>query len=728
MLKELTIIVLALALPLASGLPIAEEDQPTFALPPPAPEIAGPDPALVEELTVLVLSVTGMVPEKSIAVLLEDATLTMQTDDVGNLVTSLQGLQGSTTTTLPQLPGSEDFTVYLSQVTMAIDRPGDNPAAGELDATNIADVTLPVWGIMGGFGDIAADGNVTNPSQASVPDGVTLEAEKIVLGQVLDVVTDLVVIDPDDNLLLGTLAEHTNATPATSEAYATAQAMSTALDDFSLESLTLNGVLQGLGQTLESDLLGIVSLQELSATLEDKGISLEIVTLATPDPRTILDLENNKLILVDGGLGKMALLADEKKLVFTDDLVTSLKDGDLEAPAKFVTTSKVGNLTGSHLGITTVDHRLGGYTSLLSQSKALTKNGLSVHALPIASDCKAALDTKVDWCIKPGGPTITPLGGDVAGKLKRGSAALDKLNLKSLPGKDHRILGTGTGELTDLPVSGIDRGTLGRVAMLSPSAGIPGLDTDRKLSTYSIDNWKLPESGVGGVPGIESPNLDAAPDLQCASKCVPSHDLTVLDGMFEHLDAPAVPGVMNIVPVGQLGGLAGIATDLSGTALGLMPLDALKNLPAGQTGTYTARFIGGPNSVQRAVGLDEVSVSFTTKDPLGLNSKTQVMTTNTNGWVSATVPAAGSWSFVATKEDYETVQAAGSAPGPGEESAQQHEMQAATGSKVLDNLFNQGSVWILLLGVSLGAVWMLRRRQGHRSGAAPKGSTKQRRR
>jgi hypothetical protein len=122
----------------------------------------------------------------------------------------------------------------------------------------------------------------------------------------------------------------------------------------------------------------------------------------------------------------------------------------------------------------------------------------------------------------------------------------------------------------------------------------------------------------------------------------------------------------------------------------------------GLTAQIKQRYVGGASSVMSFQGLPGVSVTLTTKDVLGVAGATQVFSSNSNGWVTMPVPAQGTYTFIASKENHESVEGAGGAPGPGQESSREYAMERKSGNELADGLVNKSGS-ILLVAVAIAA-------------------------
>ncbi len=742
-----TTIALLLLLSIAASAGIAPEQNDDLGggwggFEPDPPSIEPPSLDIVADSLGIItsLDVSGLVPGEDMTAQLGDATLLFQNvADVG-LVTTLVSPDGVTSMTLPVSPEDPgDFTALITPLTISVDQVGDNPASELLSKDNIIDGTMMTGGLISSLGTLGDDGPIPDPAEVQKNDSVDVIADKVSLVSPLDSIMTLAVIDPDNLLIIGSLAEHTAQLPTTTTVASTSAAIKSALDTNALTALSLDSVLAGLADS--SKLLGAVDTTKIAGNLVDMGYTLNLVDLPINDPATILDPDNLKLMIVDGGLGKISFLADPAKMVFDPDLVTGLKDPNSNALTNFVTVSKLtgGDLPDKYaLGQALFHPSLGNYQSQLTKVDGLMKHGFVSEFMPAGVSCKTQLANQMDtdakapgFCLLPNADSFPLKGANALGSLMKpdlnpklaGSSVGKSTGLvpkapgtpggpavpkapgspggPALPGKPPvpPVTGVGTplGGLKDLPVPKnflVDNGTFGAFGMMP-----------KDLSKYQLGDWKIPDNGFGSLPDIDAPNADAVKTLNCTGTCLPDHVPTVADGIFESFQSPSIAGIAPVVPTDALTGVVGTFMNAAGNGISLIPLSMLQDLPLGTDSTKTARFIGGQGSFAENTGIGGVKVQVDSTDPLGITKATATLTSNDNGYVSMTLFPLGSYTITATKSGYESVSGAGQAPAPGQTAGEEYTMKAASGNAIADELANHGVNWIIF--VLIGGLLLL---------------------
>ncbi len=614
----------------------------------------------------------------------------MQLDVVnGDLVKRLE---------LPPVPPGDvgDVTMLITPASISVDRIGDNPInrnyAGEVEASEIKDASFIVWGAVTDISTTAA-----NPTgRIAKPDHVTATTELHDLLPATDAITDMILLDPDDLLQVGTLADHTLQVPLTDDLAVDQASIQSALNTAALTDLSIDGVLAGLKQSVKE--IGAVDVEALSLAMVDSEYALRRVSLPSPDPATILDKDAGELILVDGGLGKITAIAGKKSLAFDADLLTQLKDPESikDTVVQYLSTDPLDNT--KKLGIAFFHPSLGNYGTLLERAKPLLQNGMVLDFVPSTHDCKTKSATKMEaglptLCTGPDLPPV-PINNvrllDYLGRIDK-DGAMAKIT-GAIGAAKPPVVGTPNGLLPDMPHPDPDLPSLGGFGFSPDLPSIKGL---------SLATFELPDAGLGSLPGVDTWTLDepSLPDVSPDPNWpdVSGIDPTLLHGIFEAWDAGMLAGLASVVPLDAATSAFGAVTDLAtGNAIMALPQTVLQSLPIGTTSELTLRFVGESGSVFSNTGIEGVRVQLTQTDPMGLSTTTTSHDSNLNGYVVAPINSLGTWSFVASHEDYQDANGGGQAPPPGKSTGQEMTMKANSDNAVKDFAVSNSS-WLVLL-------------------------------
>ncbi|MEK6986190.1 MAG: hypothetical protein AABX89_07400 [Candidatus Thermoplasmatota archaeon] len=683
---------------------------------PDPPAVVPPNPTLADaELgCVLKMAVSGLAPAQSMVVNFAKNPLLIAMGSAGKLNATIVGPGTVRSLNLPPLDataggtdGLYDFTVFLTPVTMTIQRAGTQPSLDPATSFNPRDVvtaTLNVWGAVQSTLEVAPEAGklFQNPASIQKPPTTSIAAERFCVTDALAPVTKLMAIDPDDNLVLGTLTSATTQVPTTDTLATTASGIKSMLDAKTLTDLDLNHLLGALSTATKA--IGSLDTTALGANMATLGYATRTVTLPNPDPKTILDTANKQLILVDGGFGKIVLLSDPVSMVADNNLITALKSASSTNPTHFSYLSQL-DATRQVAGGIRFDSTLGNYRENLAKFDELAKTGIDTSIVPTPAVCKNNLNaaTKNAMCFTPGALEVTPKMASVVRNLGDAGKFKNLLGTTSPLGSFNGVLkGTDTGLLKDLPPIPHDGTKLGGVVGFGPT--LP-----------SFGKWKLPSEGIGAIPGIDGPNPSALKDVGCKGSCLPDHDLNVLDGIYEGMQAPAMPNAATIIPMGASQGVVAALTNAVGTAIATVPLSVLQQAPIGAMSQLTIRAVGGSSTGYLSQGLKEVAVQVDSSDLFGISKTSSTSTTNTNGYATLPISALSQYTVTLTKQGYQPATGTGQAPAPGGKAGQEYTMESGTGNNALDWFNNNKAESIVgLLTLALVAYLVIQRVQDKR--------------
>lgn len=687
---------------------------------PPATDV--PNVQIVQDSlnTILALNVTGMLPGDNILVPLGESKLIFDMLADGTLRTTVVGGKSIKEMELAPLANGGSFLALITPATVSIDRIGNNPLT-DVNALNTIDATMTTWGLITDLGLIGKNGPISEPPEVVAPPNVDTIAERISLLSGLDPIMDLVVVDPEDVLQIKTLEEYTDQTPTTSTVFTTVQTIQDALDLNALTSMNLNSLLSGLVQAPQA--LGAVDTSLLAANLVDLGYAFQVVDLPVNEPATLLDPDNLKLILVDGGVGKLALVPGAERLTFDNNLVTGLKNPQSTFLTSFVSVTSIGD--AKTIGKTVFHPSLGNYAELLQKVDPLMKRGITTAVMPNGVGCKSQMTeimarSESAFCMLPTGSTFPTKGADMMGSLinpdtntaLKNSPAAKALgltqnplnpNTAGLPGGPGlegakavpQVLGMGTpaGNLKDMPNVREHLADGGSVAAFAAKP--------QDLSKQRLGAWNLPSKGFGALPEVDAVNPDAIRAGSCTGPCLPDHIPNLYDAQMEGLQAPAMPGINPVVPTEAASGVTGFVQTAT-SALDLIPTDLLNGLGLAATSEVQFRFIGEATSAFSNTGIPGVTVQVETSDPLGLAKQTSVHKSNNNGYVVIPMTALGKYTVQGDKDGFVSQGGSGQAPAPGSKTGKEFVMSSDTGNEAED--FVRDNAITLLLVVLVGVI------------------------
>ena len=675
-----------------------------FGLEPNPPKADLPSPTIPDaDLgSVLEIALSGLTAGDQVTAILGDGTMLLTVLDTNALKLDLISPTMVKSLELPPVPDQDvgDVTMLITPATISVDRIGDNPAlpnqAGDLDVTQLRDGSITVWGGVTDITSVADDpaGRIVSPAH------VTKTAELHDLVPVTDPVTSLIMLDPDSNLVFGTLAEHTAQLPLTNDLYVSKTDIQNAFSALALTDLSIDGVLSGLKTSTKE--LGAVDISKLADTMAVNNLALRKVNLPSPDPKTLLDLDSGELILVDGGLGKITSIAGLTALQFDSDLLTQLKDPESlkDTAVHYVSKDNLGTTTQKATAL--FDAKVGNYETLLERQKALLQHGIDTQIAKDLTECK----TRMKAQMSPGVPNICS-GPDLPevslnnARLLHYLAAVDKDGVMAkvagaLQSTQPAIVGTPDLKLAQMPKPNLDITRFGGFAVAPDLPNLKG---------FTLPTFRLPPGGVGSLPDVDSLDVDAPtvdPDLDFPR--APN----VLDGIFEAWDMGFLPGLVSVVPLDAATGMFGAVADLTtGNGIMAMPATILQGLPLGTTSELTLRYVGESGSIFSNQGIEGVRVQMTSADPLGMTKTTNTHESNLNGYVVVPVASLGQWTAVGSHDDYQDASTSGQAPPPGSDGGQEVTMQTESGNAAAD--FVRGnSMWLILAVVGVGFMVVFR--------------------
>lgn len=694
--KHATLAILAVLLVASSALaaPSPRDDfgDANFGLEPNPPSADLPSPSIPDaELgSLLEIALGGLQAGDQVTTTLGDGTMLLSVLDTNALKLDLISPAMVKSMELPPVPDTDlsDVTLLVTPATISVDRIGDNPSipntGGDLDVSQLRDGSITSWGAVTDISTVADDpaGRIVAPAH------VTKTAELHDMVPVTDPVTDLIMLDPDDNLLFGTLAQHTAQLPLTDDLYVSKTDIQNALSTNAFTDLSIDGVLSGLKASTKE--LGAVDVSKLADTMAVENLALRRVSLPTPDPKTIMDLDSGELVLVDGGLGKITSLAGATAVQFDSDLLTQLKDPESVKDTAIHYVSKDNLDLTKRKATALFDARVGNYEQLLEKQKALLQHGISTEIAKDLTDCKARMQAKMamdtpNLCSGPDLPEVSLPNA----RLLHYVGAIDKDGLMAKvagikDGAKPALVGTPEMKLKDMPKPSPD----------VPSVGSFGFSPDLpNLKGFTMPSFQLPDKGVGSLPDVDSLDADVPsvdPDLDFPESP------NVLHGIFEAWDMGFLPGLVSVVPLDAATSAFGAVADLTtGNGLMAMPATLLQGLPLGTTSELTLRYVGESGSIFSNQGIEGVRVQMTSGDPLGMTKTTNTHESNLNGYVVVPVASLGTWSAVGSHDDYQDVTTSGQAPPPGQESGQEVTMEANSGNAAAD-FARSNSTWLLL--------------------------------
>lgn len=670
---------------------------------PPSPDVPSPSIPDADLGGILEIALSGLQVGDQVTTTLGDGTMLLSVLDTRALQLDLISPSMIKTMELPPIPEGDigEVTMLITPATISVDRIGDNPEipdyGGDLDVSQLRDGSITSWGAVTDITTVAEDpaGRIVAPAH------VTKTAEIHDVVPVTDPVTQLIMLDPDANLVFGTLAEHTGQVPLTDDLYVSKTDIQNAFSTSAFTDLSIDGVLAGLKTSTKE--LGAVDVSKLADTMATSDLALRRVSLPVADPKTIMDLDSGELILVDGGLGKITSLAGATALQFDSDLLTGLKDPESLKDTAIHYVNKDNIDLTKHKATALFDAKVGNYEAILERSKTLLQHGIDTQIAKDLTDCKARMQAKMamdtpNLCSSPDLPEVSL---DNA-RLLHYLAAVDKDGVMAKvagikDGLKPAIVGTPELRLKDMPQPAPD----------IPSIGGFGFAPDLpNLKGFTLPSFRLPELGVGSLPDVEPIDPDVpsvTPDLDFPE--TPN----VLHGIFEAWDMGFLPGLVSVVPLDAATSAFGAVADVaSGNGLMAMPASILQGLPLGTTSQLTLRYVGESGSIFSNQGIEGVRVQMSSGDPLGMTKTTNTHESNLNGYVVIPVASLGTWTATGSHDDYQDTQTSGQAPPPGGEAGQEVTMEANSGNAAAD-FARSNSTWLLLAIVAVGLLVVFRK-------------------
>lgn len=588
-----------------------------------------PDVALVQPdispdalNTILTFDVQGMLPGERLTYVVPENPIDVKMLETGAIVATIEGVRGKSTMTLPPcLDGAgalhTDFKMIMTPATFGLQRDNDaEPAPGYVDDVEDADkcdATMSVWGNVRSLGKAAAltedvyEATETDPETVKKTATTTVEAHRWSFNLDEDIVFDLLAIDPESDAIIGSVTD-LGLTPSSDVTHLSETDVKAALQEASVTSLTLNGVLESLADF--SKTLGVVDLNDFSADFVELGWSLrEVETLTGDNAATVLDPDAKELALIDGGKGKIAFLTDPSRAQWTDGLVI-----DLKAVDSVKDTSIIGQ-TSEGLGRFNVDPDFGLLNDRFADVQELVKLGEVVEIRPT---CEAV----VAFCFVNEVPQI----GSQAAKAIQGLSAFGGL------------ANAGGVDLTEYAV---DPGTM--------------------LWQFNPEKPRIFPGGIGNIEGVPTNNVEA-PAVPCFTCGSPE----IGDALYESFSTSML-GDFPVVVLSSGMGVLGMATSATSDGIGAIPLDTLKEFPLGLENDVAFRFVGEKTSVFSGTGIPSVDVTFSVTDLLGIQSSQYTLVTNNNGYLNLPMATGSKYTFVATHDDYEEANGAGTQSQGGKE-------------------------------------------------------------
>lgn len=677
---------------------------------PPAPSVPEADIPDASLGAVLELVFSNVSIGDQFAYTLGGATYKTEVLDDGGLQAIIQNGHHKRSLDLPPVDANtdHDFTMLVTPASLVLDRAACTNTAvtrnhADVQEADLCDATLQTYGLNNGITGIVDDEtpSKTDPAGVIKPEAASVQAtfHRILPVEVPSVPLSMVMVDPDDALAVGPIESFYTGIPLQDTEFQNASDIEGALDINAVTSADLNGVLSALKTSNKA--LGAVDTASLSNVMEEKGIGLRTITNTVAEPRTVFDTATSQLVLIDGGLGRISVLGDEKHLVIDNDKLTALKDPESAKDTAFHVVAS-NEQASTAMGTLWMDSKLGSYQSVVSRAKEAMNLGMRLDVAETEALCKprmqAALDDenqKTMGCLGPSFPQISKERALALNKFTNGS------DMDFIAGPDltsGKRLWTDKGTLANLP--SLD-GAIATVPVGIFQVDLPPATLDR----FTLDDFTLPQSGLAGIPEVDSIDPDA-PSIPCTGSCLPGFDPNVLDGIHETFGSASLNGIMPVIPVSEASGVVGQVMGLSGEGFAAVPVDALKQLAPGATSKVVFRVVGSQGSLFGGTGIEAAQVQLESTDPLGLSTSSQVLTTNTNGYSVAALGSMSDWTVKISKEGFETLQGAGQAPLPGSESGEEYEMQAKSDSKAGDVVKNNSLFLVAAAAlVVLAVVW-----------------------
>lgn len=705
------VLILLIGTVAAKGAPKGLEDPGDgfFVPDPPAPK--APPTLAVDSLGILtIVSVTGQALGETTTVLYGGMSIISTLEADGSLIVKATSGLDKRQIELPPLPDGEslDYDLRLTPYTLAVDRFGDNTAAtstlegkpasfGNIDASKVRDLTVPVYGMV----------ESANIEAVSLPDTASHQIKRVDLVQQVTDPLEYIALDPEDELrVIRQTADLTTAEATSVDAaprLTTKSAIQTALETISVDSLTIDGALDALNGATEE--LAVVAISEYATNLEADGIGVKEVTdvgLGEFFAIDIRDPTNVDLVAVNGALGKITLYHGTD-FDLTEDKLVALRDQTSTRLLSYTALVKHGEAPDVDYSLAKARYEpdVGDTVATLNKGVNLLRSGsdLYVHNLE-----KPDLRTKV-MPTDQLGVVYTARGGlqDTVGSLKAAAIVGPARNAThiGMPGLGYAVC---------------ERCVLDQLSLVRPPAvgapsgfGVAGTPDVGGLSFPRVEAAEVPDTGIGSVPEVDRPQglpeHDVAPGLGFA-------DPSFLSAIHEMFPAPAMPGLIDVVPLDTAAGVASMVSDVQGNAVALVPVDAMKALPVGQATEFVVRFVGEAGSLFSQTGISGVTATVTSSDPLGLSQSTQSGTSNANGYVTWQIPTGAEYSVVGRHDKYDAVSGSGQIGFLGDRQGQEYTMESQGSGTTADFVRNNSLVLVIaaVAVLAIGYFWWRQRK------------------